>query len=105
MSDVCVVLCTCPDKSSAKDIACKIVEHEHAACVNIISGITSVYRWEGRVQQASECQLVIKTTLSALPKLQEKVFKMHPFDVPEWVVLEVNQTSEEYGNWIRSSVK
>lgn len=105
MSDLCVVLCTCPDKSSARDIACKVVEKEKAACVNIISGMVSVYRWEGRVQQSSECQLVMKTTHSALESLKKLVFDLHPYDVPEWIVVDVSDTSPDYGNWIRSTVK
>ncbi|XOV79742.1 MAG: divalent-cation tolerance protein CutA [Aestuariibacter sp.] len=105
MSDLCVVLCTCPDKSSARDIACKIVEKEQAACVNIISGMVSVYSWQGRVQQSSECQLVIKTTKAAVGKLQDVVLALHPYDVPEWVVLDITDSSTDYGNWIRSTVK
>lgn len=105
MSDLCVVLCTCPDKSHARNIACKAVEENLAACVNIIPGILSVYRWQGKVLQNSECQLVLKTHKEALAALQKLVFKAHPYDVPEWIVLDVDDAGEEYEQWIKSTVK
>lgn len=105
MSDLCVVLCTCPDKSCAREIACKVVENQLAACVNIMAGMVSVYRWEGKVQQDSECQLVIKTKKSALSRLKDEVFTMHPYEVPEWVVLDIDDVSLGYEEWIHSSVK
>lgn len=105
MSDLCVILCTCPNKSNARDIACKVVEQELAACVNIVSGVVSVFRWEGKVQQDSECQLVIKTRKEVQEKLRELVFSMHPYDVPEWLILDVESASVDYQDWIRSTVK
>lgn len=105
MSDLCVVLCTCPDKTHARDIACKVVEANLAACVNIIPGVLSVYKWQGKVLQNSECQMVLKTHKKALPALQELVFKVHPYDVPEWVVLEADGAGSEYEKWIKSTVQ
>ena len=105
MSDLCVIFCTCPNKSNARDIACKVVEQELAACVNILAGVVSVYRWEGKVQQDSECQLVIKTLKASQQKLKELVFSMHPYDVPEWIVLDVDFASVDYQDWISNSCK
>lgn len=105
MSDLCVILCTCPNKSSARDIACKAVEQKLAACVNILAGMVSVYRWEGKVQQDSECQLVLKTRKDVQERLKELVFSMHSYDVPEWIVLDVESASVDYQDWVRSSVQ
>lgn len=100
MSDLCVILCTCPDKSNARNIACQVVEQQLAACVNIISGMVSVFRWEGKVMQESECQLVLKTNKDAQERLRELVFSMHPYDVPEWIVLDVESASKDYQDWV-----
>jgi len=105
MSDLCVILCTCPDKSSARAIACKAVEERLAACVNIVSSVESVYRWEDRIQQDSECQLVLKTATAKVSALQSLVLAMHPYDVPEWLVLDVASASDEYQKWIINSVQ
>lgn len=105
MSDLCVILCTCPNKSNARDIACKVVEEELAACVNILPCMVSVYRWEGKVQQDSESQLVIKTRKAIQDKLREVVFDMHPYEVPEWIVMDVEEATPGYADWIRSTVK
>ncbi len=105
MSDLCVVLCTCPNKSSARDIAYQVVEKELAACVNIVAGMVSIYRWQGRVQQDQECQLFMKTLRSAVPQLKDAVFAAHPYDVPEWIVLDVAEAGLGYEDWIRSSVR
>lgn len=105
MSDLCVILCTCPNKSYARDIAYHAVENELAACVNIISGMVSVYRWQGRVQQDQEYQVVLKTHKDAEPKLRKAIFEIHPYRVPEWIVLDVDEASTDYAEWIRSTVK
>ena len=67
--------------------------------------MVSVYRWKGKVQQDSECQLVIKTLKALQPKLKELVSSMHPYDVPEWIVLDVETASVDYQDWISDSCK
>jgi periplasmic divalent cation tolerance protein len=81
-----------------------LVEARLAACVNIVAGMHSVYRWEGRVTGDDEQLLVIKTTDVRLDALREELFRQHPFDVPEFVVLPVEGTSEGYGAWLVGSV-
>jgi len=105
MSDLCVILCTCPNKTTARDIAWQAVEQQLAACVNIFPGMVSIYRWEGKVQQDSECQLVLKTRKGALESLQQLVFSLHPYDVPEWLVLDAGSASEDYEKWIKATVQ
>jgi periplasmic divalent cation tolerance protein len=80
------------------------VELRLAACVNIVAGIHSVYRWEGRVASDDEQLLVIKTSDARVDELREELFRRHPYDVPEFVVLPVDATSPAYGAWLLESV-
>ena len=105
MSDFCVILCTCPNTSVARDIAYRAVEAQLAACVNIIPGIVSVYKWEDKIQQDQECQLVIKTKKALEKELRDSLFEVHSYNLPEWVVLDITDASEDYADWIRKSVK
>jgi len=96
-----VVLCTCP-AADAEKLARALVEHG-AACVNLLPGVTSVYRWEGEVQQDEETLLVVKAALERLPALRDVVDELHPYELPEWVVLGVDEglTSAAYRAWVR----
>lgn len=105
MSEFNLVLCTCPDQDTARHIAKTLVELKLAACVNIIAGVQSCYQWQGEVVFDQEYQLVIKTLSSQLEALQAKVTSLHPYDIPEWLVLEITDGSQDYLNWIRSSLK
>lgn len=99
-----LVLTTLGPDFDARSLARAIVEARLAACVNIIDGIHSVYRWEGRVAADDEQLLVIKTTDARIDALREMLFTLHPYDVPEFVVIPIESTSEAYGNWITQSV-
>lgn len=105
MSDFCVILCTCPNMSTARDIAYRAVASKLAACVNIVPGVVSVYLWEDKVQQDQECQVIIKTKKSVEKELRDILFELHPYDLPEWVVLDITDASVDYADWIRKSVK
>lgn len=93
-------LCTCPDRAGAEAIAQALVEERLAACVNLLSGVTSIYRWEGRIERAEEVQLLIKTTAPRLPALTERLRALHPYDLPELIALEAVGGLSEYLNWI-----
>lgn len=99
-----VVLTTVGADFDARALAQALVEARLAACVNIVAGMHSVYRWEGRVTGDDEQLLVIKTTDARVDALREELFRLHPYDVPEFVVLAVEGTSEGYGAWLRESV-
>ncbi|MBN7821466.1 divalent-cation tolerance protein CutA [Bowmanella sp. Y26] len=103
MSEFCLVLCTCPDQDSARTIARQAVEQRLAACVNIIPGLESVYRWQGEVMTDSEVQLVSKTYKTRLDALYTLVSELHPYDEPEWLVLDIADGSPTYLDWIKSS--
>jgi periplasmic divalent cation tolerance protein len=93
-------LCTCPDRPGAEAIAQALVEERLAACVNLLPGVTSIYRWDGGVERAEEVQLLIKTTAARLPALAERLRALHPYDVPELIALEAVGGLSEYLNWI-----
>jgi periplasmic divalent cation tolerance protein len=93
-------LCTCPDRAGAEAIALALVGERLAACVNLLPGTTSVYRWEGRIERAEEVQLLIKTTAARLPALGERLRALHPYDLPELIALEAVGGLPEYLNWV-----
>lgn len=95
-----VVLCTAPDRDVATRLARTLVEEGLAACVNVVPGVTSVYRWEGRVQQDAEVLLVVKTHPTRLAALEARVLELHPYDVPEFVVLAAAHASVAYLAWL-----
>ena len=102
--DVCVLLCTVP-KGEADKIAATLVDRRLAACVNIVGDIQSVYRWDGEVTQDSECLLIIKTIRDMADRLREQLVELHSYEVPEVLVLDVQDGHIPYLEWIRSSVE
>jgi periplasmic divalent cation tolerance protein len=100
-----VVLITLPSEADAQVFARALVEARLAACVNLLPPMDSVYRWEGRVEVAAERQAVIKTRKGCLPALWERVVQLHPYDVPEFLVLPVIEGSEAYLRWIGESTR
>ena len=101
-----VVLVTCASINEARKIARGVVSVRLAACVNIgTAPVESVYRWQGKVETAREFLLVMKTTASKLVALEKEVKKLHSYDVPEFVALEVASGSKEYLRWIEESVR
>jgi periplasmic divalent cation tolerance protein len=99
-----VVLTTLPASHDAPALARTLVGEHLAACVNVLPPMLSTYRWEGRVQQEPEQQLVIKTTRTRVGGLQHRLTALHPYDVPEFLVLSVADASKAYGSWLRESV-
>ena len=99
-----LVLTTVGADFDARALAHTLVEARLAACVNIIDRIHSVYRWEDRVADDGEQLLLIKTTDVRIDALREELFRLHPYDVPEFVVLSIESTSEAYGAWLMESL-
>ena len=96
-----VVYITVPSWEVGKQIANNLVECSLAACVNIIPGITSIYHWQGAVQQDSELLLIAKTRAELFDSLASTVKKIHPYDVPEVIAIPIIAGSNEYLAWIR----
>lgn len=98
-----VVLCNCSPKES-QELARGLVEADHAACVNIVSGIQSVYKWEGEVCDETEDTLLIKTTDEHYPEMKDWIESNHSYDVPEIVSLDVTDVFEPYQAWAEEQV-
>ena len=99
-----LVLTTTGADFDARALAHALVEARLAACVNIVERIHSVYRWEGRVMDDAEQLLVIKTSDERVEALREELFQRHPYEVPEFVVVPIGETSDAYGAWVLSSL-
>ena len=101
----CIVYCTVPDEFSANLIATTLVEENLAACVNIVPGITSVYKWEGITQNESELLLLIKTREEKFEGLKEKIKELHENSLPEIIAVPIKMGNQEYLNWIEQETK
>ena len=100
-----VTLCTVPDRESGERIAHALVEERLAACVNLVPGLTSVYRWQGKVEKEAECLLIIKTGVSRFEVLKQRIKALHPNDLPEIIALPIIHGDAAYLNWITESTK
>jgi periplasmic divalent cation tolerance protein len=98
-----IVLSTFPGDRDASALARTLVEERLAACVNVLPPMTSIYRWEGGVEQATEHQLVIKTTAARIESLKARLAELHPYDVPEVLVLSVADGAASYLEWLDAS--
>lgn len=95
-----LVLTNCPDEATANAIALAVVEAKLAACVNILPRVQSIYRWQGRVESTSEIPLLIKSTATIYPQLEQSIRDLHPYEVPEIIALPITQGLPAYLNWV-----
>jgi periplasmic divalent cation tolerance protein len=100
MTDALVVLVTTPTPERAAEIARAVVEERLAACGNVVPGLRSIYRWEGKLQDDSEALLVLKTTRARFDALRDRVLALHPYEVPEVIALPIEAGSAKYLAWI-----
>ncbi|XP_077645124.1 protein CutA [Lonchura striata] len=103
-AEISAAFVTCPNVSVATELARALVQQRLAACVNIIPGVTSVYTWQGKLEEDSEVLLMIKTRSSRVPALSDFVRSRHPYEVPEVLALPVAQGNPPYLRWVRHSV-
>ncbi|HEY9279815.1 MAG TPA: divalent-cation tolerance protein CutA [Eoetvoesiella sp.] len=99
--DVVVVLSNAPDLLLAKRIAHVLVEEGLAACVNLGAASLSMYMWKGQLEGSEEIPLTMKTTRAMLPALTARLIQLHPYEVPEVLVVSVSGGSESYLSWVR----
>lgn len=99
-AEVRTVLMTVPDESTALALVRELVEARMAACGNVIPGLTSVYWWEEEVQSEGEVLVILKTSRSRVDALLERAAELHPYDVPELLVLPVEQGHPPYLRWV-----
>jgi len=105
MSDARIVLTTAGTQQEAKKIAQALVERRLAACVNIVPQIESVYRWQEKVESATEWLLVIKTRAGAFERVCAAIQELHSYDLPECVMLEIADGSRKYLDWIAENTE
>jgi periplasmic divalent cation tolerance protein len=104
MTDKRIVLSTAGSEDEARKIAFHLVEHQLAACVNIVPHIESIYRWQGNVESNREWLLLIKTTAERFPAVRDAVRKLHSYELPECIAITIEDGSLEYLQWLRSSL-
>ncbi|MEK7759224.1 MAG: divalent-cation tolerance protein CutA [Pseudomonadota bacterium] len=95
-----IVLTTCPDEACAERIARALVEEGLAACVNILLPMRSVYRWKGKIEDATELLLVIKSTVARFPAIRERLRDLHPYELPEIIAVPIVDGLPEYLAWL-----
>ena len=100
-----IVMTTLPADADVTTFARALVEARLAACVNVLPGMESVYRWDGEIEHERERQLVIKTSSGRLPALWDRVREMHPYDVPEFIVLPIVDGNDAYLRWVGESTR
>lgn len=100
-----IVFCTCPDATSADALAQALVSERLAACVNVLPGVRSTYRWQGAVEQADEVLLLIKTTRSRLDALGARVRALHPYELPEVLAVEAHGGLAPYLDWVAEQTR
>jgi periplasmic divalent cation tolerance protein len=104
MEQACIVFTTTSSREEAQDIARALVEERLAACVNIVDGVNSIYRWQGAVEESSEVLLIIKSSVEKLEALEAALHRLHSYEVPEFLVLPVDGGSRTYLDWLRESL-
>ena len=104
MTDKRIVLTTCGSEADAERVARTLVERRLAACVNIVGGVRSIYRWKDAVENDAELLLIIKTQTSAIETLKAAIAELHSYDVPELVVVAIEDGASAYLDWIGASV-
>lgn len=98
--DTVLILTTFPATGDVAAVARALVDERLAACVNLLAPMQSVYRWEGQVQEEAERQVLIKTTRRRIEALRDRLQALHPYEVPEFIVLPISEGGEAYLRWI-----
>jgi len=99
-----LVFVTAKDEKQAEKIAVRLLENRLAACVNIVSGVTSLFRWQGKIQKEKEALLLIKTKTGAFARLKAAVKKAHNYEVPEIIAIKISKGEEKYLRWVKDCV-
>jgi periplasmic divalent cation tolerance protein len=105
VTDKRIVLTTAGSEEEARKIARHLVENQLAACVNLVPRVESIYRWQGKVESAAEWLLLIKTTARSFPAVRDAVGKLHSYEVPECIMLSIEDGSALYLQWLGEAVK
>jgi periplasmic divalent cation tolerance protein len=105
MTDFAIVLTTMPDDDRADELARTLVDERLAACVNVHAPMSSTYRWKETVEHDAERQMVIKTTRDRLSALEVRLRALHPYELPELIIIPIEGGSEAYLKWVGSQTE
>ncbi len=98
--EILVVFTTWPDLETARAAGQKLVEEKFAACANIVPGMESIYRWQGKVETSPEILVLFKTTRSGYPILEKRISELHGYEVPEIIAVRVSDGLPDYLRWV-----
>jgi periplasmic divalent cation tolerance protein len=104
VNDLMIALTTLPE-NRADEVARALVDERLAACVNVLATMVSTYRWKGTVETDREQQLVIKTTAARLAELEQRLRQLHPYELPEFIVLRPDAASSAYSAWVGTETR
>jgi periplasmic divalent cation tolerance protein len=105
MTEFVMVLTTMPDDDRADELARTLVDERLAACVNIHKAMSSTYRWRETVEHEAERQVVIKTTRDRIAALEDRMRMLHPYELPEFIVIPIEEGSEAYLKWVAAQTE
>lgn len=100
MTKALIVLCSFPSKEKALSASQDLLESKLAACVHVTAPVTSVFYWEGKLEQEQEVQAWIKTSQDSWPKLENRLKEIHPYEVPEILAIQVDEGHQAYLKWL-----
>lgn len=95
---------TLKTEQEAKQIAQNLIREKLCACAQISSVITSIYEWEGRLEETTEYRLTLKTHSSTITDLEIRLHELHPYETPQWIVIKSESSSENYAKWVESTI-
>ena len=101
MQNLLLVYCTCPDRTKAQELANGLVRDRLAACVSIGAPVTSVYAWQGEIQNEQEVPLLIKTSSDRYQELEVAILARHPYELPEIIAVPIQQGLPDYLKWVQ----
>lgn len=105
MVDRVLVITTLPDSAAGEKLATRLIDKGFAACVNISAPVTSIYRWEGKIESDREVVLTIKTTAARYAEVEQAIQTDHPYELPEVIAVPITAGSDEYLAWIDTCTK
>jgi periplasmic divalent cation tolerance protein len=105
VSGCCQVTTTLPDQNAADRLAATLVGERLAACAQVTGPVSSTYWWQGRVEQSQEWYCHLKTTFTRFDELRQRVWQLHPYELPELIAVPLIEGDQEYLRWIEESVR
>lgn len=103
-TEYCIVLCSCPDSTTAEDIARQITDLKLVACTNIVPHLTSIYPWQGKMIKGCESMMIMKTHLNKLEALEKMILSLHPYEFPEFIAIPIIYGHTKYLDWVEEVV-